>query len=179
MSLTKPTFTDYTEDEVLDLNEMLAMFSHGKLYMADGEMTKAEADAMFDDVDVMATDLESNAVEISDLGETPGSENSSAEELPTSQYLIEGSRTNTVELNLIGLSQDRKDWLEQELNKKQRTLILVSDNGRDALVFNGLRWVYAREGNFGALFAATIKTQYKGASHLRYRIYMDIPDATP
>jgi hypothetical protein len=172
--LQKTSFEGYSETKVLDLNKILPMFSHGKLYMADGEISKAEADDIFNNIQDMADALESYAVEISDLGETPGSESSNVEELPTSRHYFQGVRTNTVELNLIGLSEDRKNWLDKRLNKNQRTFILISTRGRDVLVFNGLRWTYSREGNLGELFTGTIKTQYKGISQQKYMIYRGI-----
>jgi hypothetical protein len=174
MAITKPTFSDYTEAKVVSFDEMIAAFKHGTCYIADGKLTKAEADAMFADLTALETGL-ANASEISDLAENPGKEESKVEKLPTTNYVVEGKRTNTVELNLNGLTQDRKDWLENELNSTARTIILISTTGRDALVFTGLRWSYERSSEFGKLFNATIATQYNGVTGSTYFIYKAIP----
>lgn len=174
MAITKPTFNGYTEDNVVSFNEMMPSFEHGTCYIADGSLSKVEADAMFADLTAMATGL-ADATEISDLADSPGKEESKVEKLKTSNYVIEGKRTNTVELNLSGISQDRKDWLEQELNNAVRTIILVSSSGKAAIVFTGRRWSYERSSEFGKLFNSTIATEYNGATGNAYFIYKAIP----
>lgn len=177
MALTAPTFIGYTEANVTTFANMLPAFQHGKCYIADGALSKAEADVMFADLTQMATDLASYAVEISDLGENPGKEESKVEKLKTTNYVVEGKRTNTVEVNLVGLSQDRKDWLEQELNSTARTIILVSSSGKDVIVFSGLRWSYERSSEINKLFNATIATEYAGVTGSKYFIYKNIQPA--
>jgi hypothetical protein len=177
MAISAPTFTGYTANDVTTFANMLPAFQHGKCYLADGTLSKSEADTMFADLGQMATDLASNAVEISDLGENPGKEESKVEKLKTTNYVVEGKRTNTVEVNLAGLSQDRKDWLEQELNSKARTIILVSSSGKDVIVFSGMRWSYERSSEINKMFNATIATEYAGVTGSKYFIYKNIPPA--
>jgi hypothetical protein len=177
MAITQPTFEGYTEAQITTFNSILAAFQHGKMYISDGAITKTEADVMFADLTQMASDLGDKAVELGDLGENPGKEESKVEKLKTTNYVIEGKRTNTIELNLAGLSQDRKDWLEQELNKVARTVILVSSGGDDVIVFTNLRWSYERSTELNKLFNATIATEYAGVTGSKYFIYQDISEA--
>jgi hypothetical protein len=178
MSLTKVTFDDYVADDILKFENVIAQFAHGKCYIGEGILTKSEADSMCADLTTLDTALGSDVDEISDLGEEPGSEKSEVEKLKTSNYLIEGKRTNTVELTLVGINQDRKDWLEQQLNKTIKTIVLVSASGKDVIIFNGMRWSYDRETTLNGLFSGKISTEYKGPTGSRYLIYMNIEPAT-
>lgn len=176
MAITAPTFTGYTAGDVTTFANMITAFQHGTCYLADGSLSQAEADTMFADLSVMATGL-ANAVAIGDLAESPGKEESKVEKLKTTNYVIEGKRTNTVEISLAGLTQDRKDWLEQQLNSTERTIILVSSSGTDALIFSGMRWSYERSTEFNKLFTATIATEYAGVTGSKYFLYKSIPAA--
>jgi hypothetical protein len=81
-------------------------------------------------------------------------------------------------LNLVGLTQERKDWLENELNRSKKTIALVTKDRKDVLLFNGLRWAYERNSSFnGEPFSGTISSQFSGSSSLMFRIYKDIPEA--
>lgn len=174
--VSKITLTD--GPKVFDFNEIIGLFSVGKIYIGNGSYADAAAaDAAFADLTEMATELDANYDELSDLAEKPGKESSKVEKYKTLHHTLEGKRTNTIELNLEGLSQERKDWLEDELNKEERTLVLVSFNGKDALVFNGLRWSYERDAELNSGFAMTISAEYSGSSKLKYRLYKDIPEA--
>jgi hypothetical protein len=177
LAMSKPSFTGYTEADIVEFANMIASFKHGKCYIADGTITKTEANAIFADLTTMATELASNTVELSDLADSPGKEESKVEKLATSNYEIEGKRTNTIELNLVGISQDRKDWLEKQLNSAARTVILVSTDGTNAFVFTGRRWTYERTNEIGKLSNATIGTKYNGATGNVYFIYRNIQPA--
>jgi hypothetical protein len=176
MAITAPTFTGYTETDITTFANVMAAFRHGKCYLADGSLSKAEADVIFADLTAMAAGL-ADAVELSDLADDPGKEESKVEKLKTSNYVIDGKRTNTIELNLVGMSQDRKDWLEQELNGIARTVILISSGGNDAIVFSGMRWSYDRSSELNKLFSAVISTEYAGVTGSRYFIYKNIAPA--
>jgi len=161
-----------------DFASQLAAFEHGKCYIGEGSYTAGEADTAFADLGALATELGSSLSEISDLGEKPGKEESKVEKLKTSNYVIEGKRTNTVELTLIGLNQERKDWLESSLNDSAKTIVLVSSSGKDVLVFTGMRWTYERSTELNGLFTATISTEFSGQTSDKYRIYMGLESGT-
>lgn len=176
--VTAIDFGDYLERNVIDFDEQIAAFRHGKCYIAeDSYDDKSAADTPFADMDVKATELSTYYSELSDLAEKPGKEESKVEKLKTSNHIIEGKRSNMVEIYLVGLSQSRKDWLEDELNGKTITVLLESDDGRNVIIFNGLKWTYERSSEFNGLYNATISTEYSGLSIDKYFIYKNIPDA--
>ncbi len=171
---TKPTLNT----KVVDFSKQVAAFQHGKCMIGDGEFDSI-ADipgASLAGRDEFLTFLETVLQEISDLAENPGKESSKVVKLPTSNYVIEGKRTNTIELYLVGLTQERKDWLEAELNKQVRTIALLSPDGDRALIFNGMRWTYERETELNGLFNSTLSTSYSNTSKNRFFIIQDIPE---
>jgi hypothetical protein len=162
---------------VASFNDQLAAFQHGSCWLGDGGFG-SKADITAEDMATQAayrTFLEGAFSEISDLGENPGKESSTVVKLKTSNYVVEGKRTNTIELTLIGLNQERTDWLESELNKEIRTIILLSADEASSLVFSGMRWTYERESELNGLYTATISTEYSGPTKKRYFIIKDIP----
>jgi hypothetical protein len=177
MPVSQITFTD--QDKVLNFEQMLARFAGGWVYIGEGSYADAsEADSAFADQTALDTELSTNLSKISDLADDPGKEESTVEKHKTMNYVIEGKRENTVELNLVGLTQERKDWLENELNRSKKTIALVTKDRKDVLLFNGLRWAYERNSSFnGEPFSGTISSQFSGLSNLMFRIYKDIPES--
>ncbi len=163
---------------VIDFNEQLASFRHGSCWIGDGafgSLADVPPEVILGQTEFEGF-LNSNFDELSDLGEKPGKEESKVEKLKTSNYIIEGKRTNTVELTLIGLTQERKDFLETELNDIARTIVLWSADKSNVLIFNGLRWSYERSNEFNGLYNATISTEYSGPSGDKYFIIKGIPE---
>lgn len=163
---------------VANFEDQLAAFQHGSCWLGDGGFGTKE-DITPESIATQAayrTFLNGAFEEVSDLGESPGKESSKALQLKTSNYVIEGKRTNTIELTLIGLNQERKDWLETELNKQTRTIALLSADEASSLVFNAMRWTYERSAEFNGLYTATLSTEYSGPTKKRYFIIKDIPE---
>ena len=174
MTISKTTFPEGVADYVAQLGQ----FRSGKCYIADGSISKSDADTAFANQTSKATELSSKWTELSDLAEKPGKEESKVTKLKTLNYVLEGKRTNTVEINLVGLNQARKAWLENELNNTNRTILLESSGGKDILIFAGLRWSYERSTEFEGLFNVTLSTEYSGNSASKYLIYTNIPEVT-
>ncbi|MCL2064059.1 MAG: hypothetical protein FWG98_06765 [Candidatus Cloacimonetes bacterium] len=165
-----PTTKIELPNTVSDFSETLSKFSAGKLYVADGGYSQLEASTKFATKTTKDAELESFDV-FSDLAEKPGKCESNVEMLKTCNYLMEGKRTNTVELILVGVNNHRKAWLEQELNKKNRTLIIDSQGGDAVLIFNDRRWTCVWSYEIEGLFQATLKTEYGGSSSDGFMIF--------
>lgn len=167
MSVNKMTL----DTAVKDFAAQLASFRHGKCYIGEGFYTAAELAAAFANKTTKDTELSTNYEEISDLGQKPGKEESKTKTEKTANFVIEVDRTNSVELNLVGITQERKDWLEQNLNESAKTIVLESKCRKNVLVFNGLRWVYDRTSEFNGLNTCVIKSEYSGYSEEAFAIF--------
>lgn len=171
---TKPSL----DRVITSFQDQVAAFQHGSCWIGDGKfdaITDIPPESKASQAAFLSF-LESAFDEVSDLGESPGKESSRVNKLKTSNHVIEGKRTNTVELTLIGLNQERKEWLESELNKEVRTIALLSADGASSLIFNGMRWTYERDAEFNGLYTATLSSEYSGPTKKRYFIIKDIPE---
>ncbi len=165
---TKPTMGIKSTE----FNKQIAMFQHGMCWLGNGAFASQEdiPEASLVGISQFIAFLEASFDVVSDLAEKPGKESSKVVKLKTNSYMVEGKRTNTIELYLVGLTQERKDWLESELNKDIKTIVLLSNDYTNVLVFNGMSWIYERETEIDGLFTSTISTGYSGATKNRYFI---------
>ncbi|MDD2650545.1 MAG: hypothetical protein RBS16_01915 [Candidatus Cloacimonadales bacterium] len=171
MAVSKITFPS----DVTDFPENSAIFACGSLYIADGDYTKSTADTAFADLDAKESELSSKFIKLSDLAEKPFKLESKVAEVKTLNYILEGKRTSSVELNLVGLTQARKDWLEVELGKKNRTIILENKTEDSVMIFNNKRWVCEWVYEAESVFNATIRTEFAGPTSSGFMVYNDIP----
>ena len=172
MAVSKPNLSA----NVADFSENSALFSCGKIYVADGGYLPSEADTAFANTTSQLSEM-AKYEEISDLGEKPFKLDSKVTKLKTLNYVIEGKRTNTVEITLVGLTKERKQWLEEELGSKIRTFLLENTKGNSVMIFNAKRWICEWTYEADSLFNAVISTEYSGPSDSGFRIYTNIPDA--
>jgi hypothetical protein len=174
MTISKITFPS----GVAEFSEDSAIFACGSLYIADGNYTKATADTAFANLTVKETELSSKFTKLSDLAEKPFKLESKVTKFKTLNYTLEGKRTNTIEISLVGLTQARKQWLEVELGKKNRTIILESKTGDSVMIFNDKRWVCDWVYEAESAFNASISTEFVGPTSTGFMVYNEIPEAT-
>ena len=153
MAITKPTLTD----GVTDFPETTAIFACGELYVADGGYGDSELPSSFAGIDLAAS-----FAKLSDLAEKPFKVESKVTSFKTLNYTLEAKRNNVIELNLVGLTQARKAWLEEELGKANRTFVLVNKTKDSAMIFNDRRWICEWTYEAESAFNAMIKTEYLG-----------------
>ena len=171
----KPTALD---KQVSDFQEQIAVYNHGTSWIGDGsfgDIGEIPPESLLNQRDFEGF-LSSMFTPISDLGENPGKEESKVTKFKTTNFLIEGKRSNTMELTLIGLNQARKDWLESQLNKAIRSIALWSADKASCLIFNAMRWSYERSNEFNGLYTATISTEFSGPTKDKYFIIDGIPE---
>ncbi len=171
MAISKITFPEGVEE----FSEDSAIFACGSLYIADGDYTKAEADTAFATLTAKNTELSDTFTKLSDLADKPFKLGSKVTKFKTLNYTLEAKRDNTIELNLVGLTQSRKKWLEEELGKKNRTIVLESKTGDSVMIFNGKRWVCDWAYEAESAFNATISTEYQGPTSTGFMVYNEIP----
>jgi len=157
-----------------NFTDMLHKFSFGKLFIGDGGYSKQEADAAFATLESKEEELNAKFISLSDVADNPGKIESKVEKLKTYNYIIEGKRTNSIEINLVGVNAERKIWLEEQLNRKNRTIVLESKDKGSVLIFNSMRWSCEWTHEIDGFFNSVIGTEYSGPSTTGYMIYTDI-----
>ena len=156
-------------DAVYDLQKQLMAFRAGKVWIGEGSYgTATAAKAIFTDLAVKATELSTNFVLFSDLAEDPGNFVSTVEMLKSMNYSTEGKRSNVLTLNVVGLSDSRKAYLESTLGEGVKTILLESQNGKDLLIFSGRKWGADHTTGFAGLNTGVIKTEWFGPTEDKY-----------
>ena len=168
--------TSTQADKVFDFDYMLGEFSCGKVLIANGGYTQAEAETAFATKQSLQSEL-NKFIEIGDAAESPGKSESKVDKLKTAKRTIDGKRTNTIELNVAGMNQERKQWFEEDLNKEDRTVVIVNTQETAILVFNKRRWSCDWSYEIGNLFNAVMTTEYIGPTRDSFLLFINIPDS--
>jgi len=176
MTVTKNTPLNGSMAEVGAYASQLVAFAGGQVFIGKGSYADRAAFATkVADLTVMATELGTAFDELADVAEKPGKIESKVAELKTKHHISDGKRTNTIELHLAGISEARKAFLENDLNKSDQTIILVDENGNRVICFNGLRWSGSYSGEIDGVFDAVLKTEFSGSSVNKIWIADNIP----
>jgi len=154
-----------------NFSAVLARFASGKMYIGSGKYTRTEAEQAFADASAAQQELATNYDEIGEMAEKPGKIESKAERLKTHNYLLDGKRTTTIELNIVGVTEGRINWMEQKLNDEDITIVLEDTEKDNYLIFNGLRWVFDWNEDIDGLFNGVLATEFAGKTQDKIMIY--------
>lgn len=153
-----------------------------------GNMSEAQWTA-FADSFLMATLLRKVAgteyfEPLGELAEKPVEIESSAEKLPTRNYLCSGQRKSSVKVNLNGISELQKNYFENQLADQEITIVLAEraimlgdpdygneadwlDKEYDILVFNGMHFSADWQAESDGLFSVTLTSEMRGITDNR------------
>jgi hypothetical protein len=160
MSVTKPTLPAGVS---FSIDELLEAVDGGNIHITDGSYAdEAAIKTAFSDQTVAATTITTDYIPFGEFQEKPFSVKSDVKILKSYHRSREGRRTTSIELNLIGLSVEQKNWLEKELKKKVRTVAIISEDKATVAVFNGLKWAYNWSFEADEYCKVTIKTEFSG-----------------
>jgi glutamine amidotransferase-like uncharacterized protein len=172
MAVTK-IGTGFT-DEIRKFDEQLALFDGGALFLGDGGYEGGEAAAAFADQAAAEAELLASFDEVSDLAENPGNIDSTSVQHKTKKNVIAGKRTTKVQLNIAGISQARKNWMESELNLKARTIVLQSSDKKHYMIFNGTRFKCDWKSDIDGVPEIPITAEFDGATAERVMFFHDL-----
>jgi hypothetical protein len=174
MGLSKPTLPSGTD---LDFSTLMDGMDGGKVYIADGSYSDLAAiKTAFADQTAAATELSTSYIEMGKFQDKPFTFKSDVELKKAYDIIKQGKRTTTADYNLIGLMSGQKDWLESDLNKVDRTIVVVSDDLEKVVVVNGCKWACNWSGETDDWWKATIKTEFKGLTKNKIAV-VNCPEA--
>ncbi len=113
---------------------------------------------------------------IGELAEKPVTVKSTVERLKTRNNQLPGKRTTSIEIRISGAGTKQKEYLENELPKKEITLAIFGTNPdyipdesniveQYPVVFiSGLRWTADIMGETDGLWTVVLSTEYQGCS---------------
>ncbi len=164
MSLTKPTLpSGMSSGDLADLLNQIGKVDVYNIYAAIGSMSSAEITAMFANLGAINAELTASFEEVGELAEKPFKAESKTEKLKTRHYQLEGKRTNVVTTTIVGISEAKKNWLEdQSAGMTQLTFVALSKDKTQAILINGCRWTVDWSGEADGLYTQEITTEFTG-----------------
>ncbi len=164
MAVTKPTLPQGVTS-LSDLLSQIGKVDISNIYAGVGKLSSAEITTLTTDKTSLETGLASGYEEIGELADKSLKMESKSEKLKTRHYQIEGKRTNTVSVTIVGMSEEKKNWLEEQSEKMtELTLVGVTDKKDAVVVFNGMRWTVDWSGESDGLYTQIITTEFTGST---------------
>jgi len=164
-SIVRPTLPGSMSEGDLDFNKLMDVFVADYVYFGIGSYSSSSIDSTYASIASAKAELVENFMLLGELAEKPGKTDSKLSKLKTRNYSIPGKRTNTVELNIAGLSTLQKNYLESNTFMGKDTTIVVASKELDRVViFTGLRWTVDWAGEADGLFNVAISTEFSGAT---------------
>lgn len=157
------------EDLTFDLLEHVmpgdhVYFALGSALSHIGDITAIDAE---DIKDILASMLL-----LGELAEKPGKVDSKISRLKTRNYSISSKRISSIELNLVGISDKVKNYLETALFQEQDVTILITDAmqgqrvveiaGSRCLLLDSMRWTVDWSAEADGLWSVVISTTVNG-----------------
>lgn len=177
MPVTKPTLPANLTS-LAELLNQIGGVDVSNIYAGVGILTSAEITELFSSKADLNTKLTSEYEEIGELSEKPFKVESKSEKLKTRHYQLEGKRTNTVSVTIVGISEAKKNWLEEQSAKMtQLTMVAVSKEKDQAVLLNGLRWTVDWSGEADGLYTQVITTEFTGKTKDKICFFNNIPES--
>ncbi len=175
MSVTQITFPPGITAAALAFEALVDTFSGDFAYIAAGALTPADI-ATLTNALVYDQMLAGKFDILGELAEKPGKVDSKTSGLRTRKFQVAGARANTLTLQLVGISQLQKKWLESPaFSSALATLLLRTRDKTRVIIFNGLKWTAEWSGETDGLFDVTLATEFAGATDTRIYAFKDIP----
>ena len=177
MAVTKPTLPQGVTS-LSDLLSQIGKVDISNIYAGVGKLSSAEITTLTTDKTSLETGLASGYEEIGELADKSLKMESKSEKLKTRHYQIEGKRTNTVSVTIVGMSEEKKNWLEEQSAKMtQLTMVAVSKEKDQAVLLNGLRWTVDWSGEADGLYTQVITTEFTGKTKDKISFFNNIPES--
>jgi hypothetical protein len=112
---------------------------------------------------------------LGELADKPGKVDSKINRLKTRNFAIESKRNSEIELNIVGISKKRKDYLESSLFQEKDVTILITDKdksnisiltdpGYRCLLFDAMRWTADWSAEVDGLWTVVLSTAVSGST---------------
>ena len=180
MDVSKITLPGTMTAADMAFEALTAQMAGDYAWFGSGTLTEAEI-ASLDSAFAWDAAIAANFDSLGELGESAGKVESKLASLKTRNYKLPGKRTTTMEINLVGISQLQKQYLESNDFSATTMSIILRNREKDrAIVFNGQKWTADWSGAVDGLFSVVLTTEFVGGTSGKVLVYKDIvADATP
>jgi len=174
-TITPPVYPGSIGEGDLVFSKLMDAFVADNVYFGNGIYDPIQVPSIYATTGAVKTELTNSFNCLGELAEKPGKADSKLNKLKTRNYVVPGKRTNTVELNIAGLSNSQKSYLESNDFMSKTTTIVVASKSLDRVViFNGLRWTVDWAGEADGLFNVTISSEFSGTTSDKILLIKDI-----
>ena len=177
MAVIKPTLpAGMVSGDLANLLKQIGKVDVYNVYAGLGSYSASEIAPIFANLEDLNIEISNNFEEIGELSEKPFKIESKTEKLKTRHYQLEGKRTNTVTVTIVGISEDKKNWLEEQSNQMtELTFIALSKDKSQVILINGCRWTIDWSGEADGLYTEELTTEFSGKTSERIVFFKDIP----
>lgn len=174
-TITPPVYPGSISEGDLSFSKLMDTFVADNVYFGHGSYDPTLVPSIYITTEAANTELTNNFNCLGELAEKPGKADSKLNKLKTRNYIVPGKRTNTVELNIAGLSNNQKSYLESnDFMSKTTTIVVASKDFDRVVIFNGLRWTVDWAGEADGLFNVTISSEFSGTTSDKILLIKDI-----
>ena len=162
------------EDEDLSFDLLEHVMPGDHIYFALGSALSHIGDITAIDAEDVE-DILASMLLLGELAEKPGKVDSKITRLKTRNYSIDSKRITSIELNLVGISDKVRNYLETALFQEQDITILITDAkqeqrdyeelaGSRCLLLDSMRWTVDWSAEADGLWSVAISTSVTGVT---------------
>lgn len=161
------------EDEDLSFDLLEHVMPGDHVYFALGSALSQIGDITAIDAEDVEDIIVSMAL-LGELAEKPGKVDSKITRLKTRNYSIDSKRSSSIELNLVGISDKVRNYLETAMFQEQDITILITDAvqgqwlaelaGSRCLLLDSMRWAMDWSAEADGLWSVAISTSVTGVT---------------
>lgn len=170
------TFPSGTDSDDLLFDSLIEQMIGDDVYVGEGTMNADDIASMVTSQATIATALSGLFDVLGELAEKAAKVESKNTALKTRNYKVAGRRTTTLELNLVGISNLQKAFIESTAFTGTTVTMVLQNTEKDRLIIlNGMKWAVDWSGETDGLFAVVLSSEFAGATSDRVYVYKDIP----
>ena len=174
--ISQPTYPADMSPDDLKFANLMDVLVADNVYFGVGSYDTEGVNTLYATQPDVKAELTTNFSLLGELAEKPGKADSKITKLKTRNYTLPGKRTSTVELTIVGLSNQQKNYLESSaFMGKNVTIVAASKSFDRVAIFNGLRWTVDWTGEADGLFTVVVSTEYAGSTSGKFYVFKDIP----
>lgn len=166
--------TGMDADDLL-FDALLEQMIGDDVYIGVGTLSAVDLSTLTDQVK-WDTTLGESFDPLGELAEKAGKIDSKLTSLKTRNYKIAAKRTTSIEVNIVGISDLQKQYLESNDFSGTTMCVIFRNREKDrVIIFNGMKWTCDWSGEVDGLFAVLISTEFSGITNGKIHVLKDIP----
>lgn len=159
----------------LDFDNLISQMIGDDVYIGEGELSEVEV-AELNSISAYDTALANTFDVLGELAEDSAAIDSKLDALRTRNFKVAAKRTNELTINLVGISQAQKKYLESPaFSETTMTMILRNREKDRTIILNGMKWTMDWSAETDGLYAIVLSTEFTGTTDKKIYAFKDLP----